>query len=283
MRELNVMLGAFDCLLRIDDELPERIKNYTASRHCNVEYELFVILEGRCVIDVEEESHVLTAGDALLIAPNKFHCPLSTSPDQITFILPFVLQNAPSQKALHRRLSPCVPLRLPASAIELCHSIAKEQTEKPLFWQEAVNAKYALLLTELFRSLPVRSSKKERSTKETADERFSVIDDFFEVYSNRYGSEELLAKRLHVSKRQLGRILKEHYGMSFRQKLMHARMDRAALLLRTTDLSVCEIGEAVGYLSTPSFFKAFKSHHKITPEAYRKELISNGSHTHGND
>jgi transcriptional regulator GlxA family with amidase domain len=77
---------------------------------------------------------------------------------------------------------------------------------------------------------------------------------------------------LNLSKRQLNRVLKKHYGMCFREKLCRARMDRAGWLLNTTEMSVSKICEEVGYLSETSFYKAFKRHYKMSPSKYREYM-----------
>ncbi len=280
MAEWELTLGKYSCLVSIEENLSSKACNYAVARHSNAKYELFVILQGECTLDVEDHFYELHAGDALLVAPGAFHCPLATSPDLVIFIPSISPQGASAAKELRQTVFPCLPIRLLPEALALCRSIITEDLERKLFWQEAIKARCVLLVTELFRALPSESHRREvPSAPPRVKDRISVIDDFFEVALDQYGNEEQLAKMLCVSRRQLGRILKEHYGVSFRQKLKLARMDRAAWLLRTTDLSIQEIGEAVGYLSPPSFFKAFKAHHNITPEAYRKELISNGSHT----
>ena len=48
-------------------------------------------------------------------------------------------------------------------------------------------------------------------------------------------------------------------------------MEQAASLLRTSDLSVAEIAQAVGYDSPSKFSAAFKAFFHILPKEYRKQ------------
>ena len=96
------------------------------------------------------------------------------------------------------------------------------------------------------------------------------MDTYFEQHFADSAGEQVLAELLHVSRRQLVRILQEHYGMSFRQKLLCTRMDYAAWLLRTTDSPVSNICDRVGYSSEAAFFKTFRQHFGSTPNRYRK-------------
>ena len=49
-------------------------------------------------------------------------------------------------------------------------------------------------------------------------------------------------------------------------------MERAAELLRSTDLSILEIAGRVGYDSQSKFTAAFKSAYQVLPKEYRKAV-----------
>jgi two-component system response regulator YesN len=57
--------------------------------------------------------------------------------------------------------------------------------------------------------------------------------------------------------------------MTFREKLLRARMGQAARLLRHTDMTVYQIAEEVGYSLPSSFYHVFRSWYGVTPEQYR--------------
>lgn len=57
-------------------------------------------------------------------------------------------------------------------------------------------------------------------------------------------------------------------GKSFSEILLEQRMERAAALLKGTELSVEEIAVMVGYSNTSNFYKAFKAYYHISPREY---------------
>ena len=69
-------------------------------------------------------------------------------------------------------------------------------------------------------------------------------------------------------------MMMELYNMTFQEKRIHARMDYAKFLLRTTQMEVSRIGVLVGYTSETSFFKVFKTYCGMTPLKYRQEAQS---------
>jgi AraC-like DNA-binding protein len=98
-----------------------------------------------------------------------------------------------------------------------------------------------------------------------------IIDNYFETNLAQNPCADDLADRLHISRRHLNRILQKTYGMSFRDKLLRARMDRAAWLLRHSENSVSAIAGEVGYTYDPAFRQAFRERFGMTPLEYRQQ------------
>ena len=83
-------------------------------------------------------------------------------------------------------------------------------------------------------------------------------------------SMECIANDLNVSVSYLGRILKKETGRTFVENVTDLRMQEAKKLLSSSDLSVAEITEKVGYTDASSFIRVFKRVEGVTPGAYRK-------------
>lgn len=65
-------------------------------------------------------------------------------------------------------------------------------------------------------------------------------------------------------------IFKKEKGMTIQQYHNSIKMNEAARLLRSTLLSVGEIGEKIGFSDILYFSRCFSSFHGISPTAYRK-------------
>lgn len=66
------------------------------------------------------------------------------------------------------------------------------------------------------------------------------------------------------------KFFKERTGQNVMEYTIRLRMERAKELLRTTDLPLKEISEAVGYYNISSFTRRFKINQGITTREYRK-------------
>ena len=78
-----------------------------------------------------------------------------------------------------------------------------------------------------------------------------------------------LAEFFNYSERQMQRIIFTATGMSFGENVKKIRMQRAADLLKNTELTVSKIADYLGYYDTSSFRHAFKNYYGTTPKSFR--------------
>lgn len=79
-----------------------------------------------------------------------------------------------------------------------------------------------------------------------------------------------IAKELFISERQLSRIIKKQYGVSFTERKHQLRVESAKQLLKTTNLSIEKISEHVAFYDTATFIKQFTKRVGISPAQYRE-------------
>ena len=270
-QDIKLMIDDATFVLRLGRRFLDYCEYWNTARHCNANYELHIILKGSCDLDVASKTHMLAAGSAIVIAPNEYHMPRVTSDDFLRLSIPFSLSEHHLSKALRQAIPTSVIFALSPELQQLSNLILAELSGSQPFSADLLPALLTNLMICVFRSLGVCDSAGNTVKKAQADWRTDVIDTFFEDNMACYGTEEQLAEALHISKRQLARVLQEHYDMNFRQKLLVTRMDHAGWLLRTTDKSIGEICSIVGYNSETTFFKNFKNHYDATPLQYRKQ------------
>lgn len=79
----------------------------------------------------------------------------------------------------------------------------------------------------------------------------------------------VIAARHHISVSTLRRIVHEYTGYPLNEYLHQLKIGEAKNILLNTDLSVKEIGEALGYKDTFYFSRVFKRITGISPRSYR--------------
>lgn len=91
-------------------------------------------------------------------------------------------------------------------------------------------------------------------------------------YQNPHSLAELEAL-LGISRYRLCRDFSRHIGTSPLQYLNQTRIHTARYLLRSTDLSIREVGAAVGIENTTHFINLFKKNAGITPLQFRQNSM----------
>lgn len=78
-----------------------------------------------------------------------------------------------------------------------------------------------------------------------------------------------MADQMGLDTAYVSRCFKQEVGMTFIDYLLTLRIKHAKYLLSKPELTVGEVGEAVGYVNVNSFIRIFKKHEGITPGQYR--------------
>lgn len=94
------------------------------------------------------------------------------------------------------------------------------------------------------------------------------------AYIDQHYAQELslhiLSQYVHLSKNYLANLFKKETGEGIIDYINKVRLERAKILLRSTDLKSGEICSMVGVLDSKYFSKLFKKMEGITPSEYRE-------------
>ena len=94
---------------------------------------------------------------------------------------------------------------------------------------------------------------------------------FIQQHYMRDWTVESLAKALHLSVRTMRQMFRQRYRQSVTGFLEEVRITRARELLATTDLSIHEVAEAVGFRDPHYFARVFRHHVGRPPREFRTE------------
>ncbi|MNC48907.1 HTH-type transcriptional activator Btr [compost metagenome] len=99
-----------------------------------------------------------------------------------------------------------------------------------------------------------------------------IIQHMREDLSYPYKLEELAAS-INYSVPYFSSMFKKAVGESFVQYLTRLRIEKAKLLLETTEMKIYEIADAVGYTEIDWFYKKFKEYTGTSANEYRKQCF----------
>lgn len=82
-----------------------------------------------------------------------------------------------------------------------------------------------------------------------------------------------MAKKYGYSSDYLSRLFSATIGISFSEYVANARINKAKFLLSSSDMTVEEVSDALGYYDSCYFIRQFKKITGISPGKYKKEKI----------
>lgn len=121
--------------------------------------------------------------------------------------------------------------------------------------------------------------------------KYILLEDMIKITPNRYLervvafidenlSEELsvqrIAKSVNVSKSALYKLFHAYFHCTVSGYINKKRIEKSALLLVSTDLSIEEISGAVGYANASYYAKTFKKEKGVSPLQFRKRHADTG-------
>ena len=136
-------------------------------------------------------------------------------------------------------------------------------------YYRASDAAQSRLLHEMIEQVMDVACPQWREEAEQVKIIREIHDHLTEHMEQRVTIEEL-AHRYLINPTTLKTVFKQVYGNSLAAHMKEHRMEKAASLLRETELSVAEIAGQVGYGSQSKFTAAFKEQFGQLPKEYRR-------------
>lgn len=223
--------------------------------YCECHY----IIDGEYEFNVNGVPLTIEKNSALIINPRVFHSfrHLSSNCSRIVFQINYPgLEKfeSPDYSIIHKEFS---------------------LTEKLMYEIDMFNKNHIYgILTEYLRLFffEIIIGESNFDIKFRNDRRLQI----FEIINNYYNTDltvEMLADELHLSPRQVGRVINEYFGMSFSELLTDTRLENAKYLIDHTDRSLTDIALGTGFRSYNGFWKAFRKKYGVSPnEIPRKQI-----------
>lgn len=247
----------------------QAIRPHTSTRNDLTSFLCLVVLSGSGKLTYEGESYDLKAGDCAFIDCRKSY---SHSTSDELWSLRWCHFYAPSLPAVYEKYKErggC-PVFRPDNVGAFTHLLSElyELASSSDYIRDMrINEKLAALLTLLMeQSWHPESAKVSRKRLE-----LSAVKDYLDEHYTEKIALDTLAEMFFINKFYMTKIFKESYGTTVNGYLIFKRITRAKQLLRFTDMTVDEIGNAVGMEDANYFSRMFRKVEGISPSEYRKQ------------
>ncbi len=274
--EYGINIENISLTLLINREtIPMTPDNPQSTFHSHLYSELFVCLSGEIGIRLEDEVITLSKNDALLVPINLPHHKIEQTDDGEWYSVGFSVTERAVRchTNLYERLKPLCEgneVTVFKNVPEICGRVAEMNKVLPQSIEFLPVVELVSVLIRLSAIKPKNQLAEKSVSIYTHDVfRIALLEDLIHARFSEPLTVGKVADILNISTRQLSRIIKTQYGMTFHQILTKIRLDNAANLLIGTDRSVSKIFSEVGYTKSSLFYKDFSEKFGTTPTEYR--------------
>jgi len=276
--ELDFRIGNTKCILAnvslINSRAEAEEKYFEHLHPC---FEFHCVEQGKSTFLCDKKYISVSKNQILIIPPRIYHKEICRDEKTVkTTIMVDISESgaSPFEKhflnAFQRERPLCIsPKKDLMEAVEKIKRLAvcKNKSHTAI---EKLRAAAHLFMAELYDELSNTSPKLAAASNDSTLSREYEIDTHLALNFTSNSSRAELAKKLHVSQRQLHRIMVKSYGKGYREKLLELRLEIALSFLISTNKSISEISEELGYSSTESFSAFIKRRTGKSPGEIRK-------------
>lgn len=253
-------------------------QGYSASPHCHESIEIYVMVQGECIIAVNKELFTVHTGQLAIIFSHMIHSLRVQAETGATFLhillrteafrhidpkivphLKFIsFINNPNNSFAYRDYSPS----LLACAERICMEMGNSSETYHI-------ALANLYMDELVFLLSRDLAQSFRSAFCIENSLAVAALQFINV--NLYGpiTVQMVVDSCQVSARHLANVFKKHIGLTVLDYINIAKVDKAMELLHGTDFNILQLATKLGFSSGQYFSTVFKRYAGMTPSEYR--------------
>ena len=243
---------------------------HTSTRSGLTSYLYFLVLDGEGSLTYEGRQYQLKQGDCVFIDCQK---PYSHSTSENLWSLAWCHFYGTSMTAIYEKYkerggSPVFHPENISSFIHIINDLYDVASSMDYIRDMRINEILSKLLTLIMEESWAPENTKVKSRKKLELDSIKLYLD--EHYTEHISLDEL-ASKFYMNKFYMTKIFKETYGTTINNYLISKRITKAKQLLRFTDMTIDEIGNAIGMDGANYFCRMFKKIEGISPNTYKKQ------------
>lgn len=273
----------YHCLEYLKRNSVELYLNYCGKENCEPghsygpakrqEYLLHYIVEGSGTFTCNNKTYELHQNDAFLIMPDEITSYRADSKTPWSYVwigfngskasdcLRYAGFNSENRIQSFKNatfIKQCVDQILDAHQLTYAHDLIRQSN-------------LMLLLSAMIQAYQEKCPDCIDDTEYPQQVYIEYATDFIERHIHENIKVSDIASFIGIDRSYLTKIFKKILDLSPQEYLINLRMNKASSLLKTTDYTISQIAEKVGYNTTLAFTKAFKSKYDVSPGVYRSQ------------
>ena len=246
--------------------------DWHSTLHTHPFTELFYVVDGKGEFNIQGQRFPVKPNDFVIINPQVEHTELSSPDEPLDYIVLGI--NGLS----FSNLTPVSEGGHPFSFFNLrdeqkdilryLNAMVQEATSQSMSYELVCHNLLEILLIKILRHqhFDLEVGKQSKATKD-----ISFIKHYLETYYHESIQLEDLASMTHLSRFYISHSFKKEIGMSPMEYLIAIRIKESKILLRTTNYSISQVADIVGFTTPTYFSKQFRKSTGISPTDYREQ------------
>ena len=247
--------------------------DWHSTLHTHPFTELFYVVDGKGEFNIQGQRFPVKPNDFVIINPQVEHTELSSPDEPLEYIVLGI--NGLS----FSNLTPVSEGGHPFSFFNLrdeqkdilryLNAMVQEATSQSMSYELVCHNLLEILLIKILRHqhFDLEVGKQSKATKD-----ISFIKHYLETYYHESIQLEDLASMTHLSRFYISHSFKKEIGMSPMEYLIDIRIKESKILLRTTNYSISQVADIVGFTTPTYFSKQFRKSTGISPTGYREQF-----------
>ena len=247
--------------------------DWHSTLHTHPFTELFYVVDGKGEFNIQGQRFPVKPNDFVIINPQVEHTELSSPDEPLEYIVLGI--NGLS----FSNLTPVSEGGHPFSFFNLrdeqkdilryLNAMVQEATSQSMSYELVCHNLLEILLIKILRHqhFDLEVDKQSKATKD-----ISFIKHYLETYYHESIQLEDLASMTHLSRFYISHSFKKEIGMSPMEYLIDIRIKESKILLRTTNYSISQVADIVGFTTPTYFSKQFRKSTGISPTDYREQF-----------
>lgn len=244
--------------------------DWNSKLHSHYYTEIFYVIRGNGKFHVENEVFDIGEDDLIIVNPFVSHTEMGIPDHDLEYIVLGIenlefLNNTDKGDYNYTRLN---YYEYKHEVLFYLKTLLIEAQNKDEGYELVCRNLLEVLIINMIRRAKV-ALKPKKSTSANKDCEF--IEKYIDTHFKDNIDLNTLSKVSYMNKYHLVHSFTKFKGISPMQYLQKKRIEEAKTLLATTDLTMSEIGNVLGFSSSSYFAQAFKKNMKRSPAQYRKE------------
>ena len=247
--------------------------DWHSTLHTHPFTELFCVVDGKGEFNIQGQRFPVKANDFVIINPQVEHTELSSPDEPLEYIVLGI------RGLSFSNLTPVSEGGHPFSFFNLrdeqkdilryLNAMVQEATSQQMSYELVCHNLLEILLIKILRHqhFDLEVGKQSKATKD-----ISFIKHYLETYYHESIQLEDLASMTHLSRFYISHSFKKEIGMSPMEYLIDIRIKESKILLRTTNYSISQVADIVGFTTPTYFSKQFRKSTGISPTDYREQF-----------